>query len=303
MTGAFPPHDAALDASTFEQCYLLIAQAIHEETPDSVTDPFHRMPDYQKMVGEALAPLDKWRSHAFDGDPAELPHQTGTPWSDLDLARIGHLADLIARMSTIGQNLNDHWSGAGAEHYSAYMAGISERLNEYAGPGGYVQQVAAVLEDAFAVRVAFKKDLLELARGAYDKIKSIHDGPTPGDVGMLCLMLGSLAFGEIGVVGAGATVAGKIFSKAVTSLNDQAFATSKARVFIHGDLPKDIMKTFDTALDQVVEGHRNAAKQLITRMDTLWHQLCYSADEKYYPPIPVIDTSHTPSFSKQFFPR
>lgn len=297
----FPAHDAALDANTFEQAYAALARAIHDETPDSVADPLHRMPDYQQMVGEALAPLDKWRAHALDGDPAQLPHQTGTPWSDLDRARIGHLADLIATMSTIGQNLNAHWSGSGAEHYSAYMTGISGRLNEYAGPNGYVQQAAAALEDAFAVRVAFKKDLLELARGAYDKIKSIDDGVSAGDVGMLCLMLASLGFGEIGI--AGATIAGKVFAKAVTSLNDQAFATSKARVFLHGDLPKDIMKSFGTALEQIVGAHRNAAKQLEARMDTLWQRLCYSADEKYYPAIPVIDTSHTPSFSKQFYPR
>lgn len=303
MTDAFPPHDASLDANTFQQAYTLIAQAIHDETPDSVADPFHRMPSYQEMVGEALAPLNKWRSYAFDGDPAQLPHQSGAPWTDLDNARIRYLDDLVEKMSSIGDGLSEHWSGDGAQDYSQYMHIISGRLKNYAGEDGYVAQVSAALQDAFAVRTAFKKDLLELARGAYEKIKSIDDGSAAGELGMLCLMLGSMAFEDIAAITATATVAKKVFGKLLTTVNGKVLETSEKKVFFHGDLPRDIMKSFDEALGRVVDGHAHAAKALATRMQRLYDQLCTAADERYYPAIPVIDTSHIPSFSKHFFPR
>jgi hypothetical protein len=118
---------------------------------------------------------------------------------------------------------------------------------------------------------------------------------------MLCLLLVSVGFGEVSA--AAGTVTTTIFTKAVNSFKDYAFATSKTKVFLHGDLPKDIMKSFDAALDQIVEAHRTTAKAATARMGDLWDRLATSADEQYYPEIPVLDLSNTPSFNQKFFPR
>ncbi|GLY70645.1 hypothetical protein [Amycolatopsis taiwanensis] len=304
MSDAFPDEHAPLNGQTFEVCYRLIAQGIHDETPTSKADPFHIDPIYKKMVDEAMAPLDKWRTYAHDGDPALLPTVAGngTPWADLANIQIKHLHDLPAEVDSIGESLR--WNGKASEGYLAYLKRISSRLQSYGGDTGYVRQAAALLEAAFAVQVAFKKDLLELARGAYDKLEAIHDGRHVDDIGTFCVVIGGLALGELGgAIAAGTTITKHVFGKAVTALASYAFGDPTQKLIMHGDTPQKIMKSFDTALGQIVNGYANAAIHVSQEMDDLLTDLRAASDESSLPPVPSVDTSNTPSFTRELFPR
>jgi hypothetical protein len=302
----FPDERALPNESTFAQCYSLIAQAIHDETPTSAADPFHRSPTYQTMVTKAMAPLDKWREHAFDGDPAELPgNESGsTPWTDLRGIRTKELSHLSREMDVISGILRADWNGPAATGYILFASEIAGQLDEYSGPNGLVEQAASVMEAAFAVRLAFKKDLLELARGAYTALMAIDEGPSPGDIGLFSLLF--IGFGlnaGADLIAESGKVIAKVVSKTVVAFGAYTYATGTKQISVHGGTPQAVMQSFGGHLDDIINGHSQAAAQVSKLMKDLYQNLCDAADEKDYPDIPVVDTSNTKSFNKVFVPR
>lgn len=296
----FPDEQAPLDSATFTQAYTMVQQAIRDETPK---DGFHHLPPH--MTTEPFVPLDKWYSYAVDGDPAQLPPgASGTPWTTLDDLQVKRLRDLTERLKGISRTLRSHWNGNAAEGYATYLETLSGRIDSYGSDEGLVIQARDLASDAFAVQIAFKHDLMQLARGAYAALQALDHGHPLENLGLLTLDVAAVGFSEgVGAIKMGGDLTTAVFKSLVTSIGTYTFATARKKAQVTGGNPPEIMSAFDTELGKVVAAHEHAAQDMSTRLQAFVRHLNGEADEESFPQIPVVDTSDTKSLKKVFAPR
>lgn len=299
MSG-FPDEKAPLDSATFTQAYTMIQQAIRDETPK---DGFHHLPPH--MTSEPFVPLDKWYSYAMDGDPAELPRgDSGTPWTTLSAIQTKYLQDVTEQMRGIARDLRSYWTGEAADEYAKYMEILSGRIDGYVSDQGLVIQARELASGVFAMQIAFKHDLMQLARGAYAALKALDHGQPLANIALLTLDVAEVGFSEgVGAIKVGGEVTTKVFKSLVTSMGSYAFAAARTKAQVTGGNPPDIMSAFGTELGKVVAAHTQAAQGMSSKLQEFVRHLNDEADEKYYPDIPVVDTSDTKSLKKVFVPR
>ncbi|TDP91867.1 hypothetical protein [Labedaea rhizosphaerae] len=299
MSG-FPDENAPLDGATFTQAYRMIQRAIHDETPK---DGFHHLPP--EITREPFVPLDKWYSYAMDGDPAELPRgDRGTPWTTLDAIQVDYLQDLTEQLKGISRDLRTHWTGAAAEDYAKYMEVLSGRIDGYVSDQGLVVQARELAYGVFALQIAFKHDLMELARGAYSALRALDHGHALGNLALLTLDVAEAGFSDgVSAIKVGGDVTTRVFKSLVTSIGNYTFAAAREKAQVTGGNPPDIMRSLDTELGKVVAAHARAAQGMSGKLQEFVRHLNNEADEEHYPPIPVVDTSDTKSLKKVFVPR
>jgi hypothetical protein len=309
MAFDIPDGNAPLTSDTFDACYQAIAWNIYLETPLNPAFGVSAPELQRRAVAESTRPLDRWREHALDGDPDLLnSHDGTTPWRYLRDARTT-LGDAVGTLDTAHDNIIEAWTGEAASKYAEYMLQMRDRIKNHVGENakeGYLADAAALLEAAYAVQVAFKKDLLELARAANDALKGLDDGSVSKTIGLLCIALGGIALstlaasvGAAGIVGAifVSKVAGDIIGK----VGDYAFAQAKENLTISGDTAESIMASLDSGLNQAIAGYQSVSREITTKMEAVLQDLRSASNVKEdYPQAPVVDAKTS---LRQFLPE
>lgn len=309
-----PGSDAPLTAETFNTCASVLRDKVDAETPTPRTPDggvIELNPEdvRQIQVFVSQQSVQHWLDRALDGEPGKLAAIGDTPpWEFLRTER-ADLGDAMGVLETINGRLTEDWSGTAADDYASYMLQLRDRVKNHVGETskeGYLAEVAALTEAAFAVELAYKKDLLELARNtgqALDKLDS--GGDAMAQFGALCLAFGGLALGALSAVTAGTAVVGLVVLASIESTAG-GFMFSKATEMLQvkGESADSIMKSMDEALGRITSSYAGAAKQVSGRIDTLLQDITAASDESKFPTVPKIDAKHPGTFMESnFFPK
>jgi hypothetical protein len=306
MAYDMPGSDAPLTGDTFAAAYQAVAWNIYLETPLNPAFGFSAPELQRSAVAEHTRALDRWRDYALDGNPDLLnSHDGTTPWRYLRTTRTA-LGDAVGTLDSAHDNIIEAWTGVAASKYAEYMVQMRDRIKSHVGENakeGYLADVADLLEAAYAAQVAFKKDLLELARAANDALKGLDDGSPWKTIGLICLALGGLALGSM--VGPAAVVSTvfvtKLGEEIIGKVGEYAFGHAEKELQVGGNTVAEIMATLDGGLNQVIGGYQSIARQLTAKMDAVLVELrSASTVGEDYPQVPAVDVKRS---LREFLPE
>ncbi|GAB3736662.1 hypothetical protein GCM10027598_63820 [Amycolatopsis oliviviridis] len=151
--------------------YNRIAAKIREEWP-------HDNPGMSNEESGVLLGFNEWKKVAIDGDVSAFADaQRG--------AVFGKRQAFLSARSRV-QTIRDHtmmdWKGEAADDFNSYLNTVDTYLGDFVGgnikagdPEGYIPQVSAVVDMVFAVQLAFKSDLKEVALALEAAIDRMDD--------------------------------------------------------------------------------------------------------------------------------
>jgi hypothetical protein len=285
MSAKFPegPHDEnppPLTPSTFADCMTALEEAFSEG-----------LSAYDASI------LNRWWSYASDGDISTLPVVDGMlPWQYLKATCGPKLQNTVSDLDTDQKLLVADWHSDASRNFVAYLGRMHDQMTNYAGApgnsggsagtsgGGWVDQVAALLESAYTVQVAFKKDLYAIAHAAYHSLKELDD-PFSWDntknFGLLVAGIASLTVGAGGAIAMASGIGGLVFAQAVgsaaTTVGQYVFQKVADNISIGGDDDSDVYKSLDAAVTTALNHYQESARKVTSAMDELWPSLDYAA--------------------------
>jgi hypothetical protein len=314
MSPNFPegPHDGTsppLTPSTFVDCMAALEDALTEG-----------LSVYDATI------LNRWYTYAADGDVSALPTQDGmVPWQYLKAVCGQKLQNSAADLDTDQKELIADWHSDSSGKFTSYLGKMRDQMINYSGAagnsggsagtsgGGWVDQVAAQLESAYTVQVAFKKDLYEIAHATYKALKNVDDPFTWSNTKKIGLLLGAVASVAVGAGGAiamasewGGMVFAQTVGSAATTIGQYAFQTVADNMSIGGDDDAAVYASMDAAVTTALGHYKTLAQKVTATMDDLWPSLNHAASHPpRYGTVASTDTVNSAqSFnSSNYFPN
>jgi hypothetical protein len=139
--------------------YNRLAEKIRAEWP-------HDSPALSNEESGILLGFNEWKKYAIDGDVGAF---ADAPPGTL-FAKRSDFTGARDRLRSIRDHTTENWQGEAAEDFRTYLNTVDGYLTDFVGgslkagdPEGYIPQVSAVLDMVYAVQLAHKNDLRELA--------------------------------------------------------------------------------------------------------------------------------------------
>lgn len=292
--GSDDEHPPPLTQETFDSCFLSIA--IY--TPGPIDSNGNILPPPQLLT---------WYNHATDGDLTILPcphnpYGQQTPGDYLMDACKRPMQRATTKVSDAYNELDSAWTGPASVPYHANLRDMRDQLGRLTNDGEWLDQAANLLNSAYQVQVAFKKDLYAIGQQTYTSAHAQYyeQGSTTGEVGLMLVGVGLSAIGAL-VSASGNPVIGSMVSTA----GSYAFGQATQKIRVGGDSEDALMDSLDQAVRTAIGHYENACMLLGQRMDTLWGELNEALKTPPEPP-PVTQGNYAPnslSFQQNnFFP-
>ncbi|WP_410651458.1 hypothetical protein [Amycolatopsis sp. cmx-4-54] len=144
--------------------YLRLAKKIRDEWPHDIDT----VPNHESGI---LLGFNRWKEYAIEGDIALFEPSVA---SESLLGAVFARRERFRRAQEIIRTIRDmevrDWSGDAATQFHSYLGMVNAYLTDFIGEGvkigerhGYLQQVSSVLDTIYAVQLAQKNDLREIA--------------------------------------------------------------------------------------------------------------------------------------------
>lgn len=151
--------------------YNRIAPKIREEWP-------HDDPGMSNDESGVLQGFNEWKQYAIDGDVGAF---ADAPPGAV-FAKRSAIISARSKIKTIRDQTVDQWRGEAAGEFHSYLNTVDTYLTDFVGdsikagdPEGYLPQVSAVLDMVYAVQLAHKNDLREIALALEAAIDRMDD--------------------------------------------------------------------------------------------------------------------------------
>ncbi|GLY69611.1 hypothetical protein [Amycolatopsis taiwanensis] len=295
-------------------------------TPSTFTDC---MAALEEAYDGGLSPLgastlNRWWGYASDGDISKLPVVDGmVPWEYLKSVCGQKLQGSVSDLDSDQKELLANWHSDASDVFVRYLGRMHDQLQNYAGApgnsggsagasgGGWVDQVAALLESAYTVQVAFKKDLYAIAHATYKALKELNamfSWDNTKKFALLVVNVASVAINPGNLALFASDVANQVFAQALSTTAATAgsylFKKPADNASIGGDHDWDVFDSMNSAITTTLNKYKDSVRTVTSAMDRLWPSLNYAATN---PPRcgavgPVNEVS--PSLNlRNFFPN